>query len=105
MSSERNKPSPTTKPITKDTVPNTPEEAIQVLDIILDEEDKEFLRTEENAAIKVHHDLGRWIRNNWSLWGDYSPLKKYFIEHGIMHPDDMSNNIIEAYIRYLKSTE
>lgn len=105
MTSKKTNPSNTTKPITKDTVPNTPEEAIQVLDIMLSKEGKEYLRTEEHAALKVHHSLGRWIRNNWSLWGDYSPLKKHFIEHGIMHPDDMSNNIIEAYIRYLKSDE
>jgi hypothetical protein len=94
-----------TRIITKDTIPNTLEEAIQVLDAMLCDEDKEYLRTEENAAILVHDSLGRWIRNNWSLWGDYSPLKKQFIDRGITHPDEMSHNIIESYISYLNLEE
>lgn len=91
--------------LTKDSIPNTLEEAIQVLDMSLLEYDKEYLRNEKDAAIQVHHTLGRWIRNNWSLWGDYSPLKKHFIDRGIMHPDEMSHEIIQAYIRYLKHKE
>lgn len=91
------------KVIDEHTIPATPKDAIQVLDIIIPEEDKEYLRTEENAAIKIHHSLGRWIRNNWGLWGDESPLKNYFLQHGINHPDDMSNDIIETYIKYLKT--
>lgn len=93
-------------PITKDSIPTTPEEAIQVLDAMLSEEDKEYLRTEKNAAIKCHHSLGRWIRNNWGLWADEkSPLKSYFIERGIEHPDDMSGAILDAYVQYLKTNE
>lgn len=93
------------KQITKDTVPTTPEEAIQVLDALLVKEDKEWLATEENAAIEVHHSLGRWIRNNWGLWADEpNELKTYFINKGVTHPDDMSGEILDAYVKYLKDT-
>ena len=94
------------KQIAEDTIPTTPEEAIQVLDALLVEEDKEWLVTEENAAIKVHHSLGRWIRNNWGLWADEpNMLKTYFINKGVTHPDDMSGEILDAYVKYLKSNE
>lgn len=95
-----------TKEITKDTVPTTPAEAIQVLDILLSDDDKDYLRTTKNAAIMVHHSLGRWIRNNWGLWADEpNELKSYFINKGVTHPDDMSGEILDAYVEYLKSTE
>lgn len=86
--------------------PTTPEEAIQVLDAMLPEEDKEYLRTEKNAAIKCHHSLGRWIRNNWGLWAEEpNELKTHFINKGVTHPDDMSGEILDAYVEYLKSNE
>lgn len=95
-----------TREITAETIPTTPEEAIQVLDILLSDDDKEYLRTEENAAIKVHHSLGRWIRNNWGLWADETnELKTHFINKGVTHPDDMSGKILDSYVEYLKSNE
>lgn len=95
-----------TRKITKDTVPTTPEEAIQVLDILLSDDDKDYLSTEENAAINVHHSIGRWIRNNWGLWVEEpNELKTYFINKGVTHPDDMSGEILDAYVEYLKSNE
>lgn len=80
-------------------IPNTIEEAIAILDKELPNEDKNFLL--ENGALSVHHSLGRWIRNNWGLWGD-SELKQFLMEQGFEHPDDMSNYIIEEYITHLK---
>lgn len=94
-----------TRNITVETIPTTPEEAIQVLDILLSDDDKDYLRTEENAAIKVHHSLGRWIRNNWGLWADETnELKTHFINKGVTHPDDMSYAITEEYVKHLKKT-
>lgn len=83
----------------KRNIPKTLEEAIIELDKELSSEDKSFLL--ENGSLSVHHSLGRWIRNNWGLWGD-SELKKYLLGQGIEHPDDMSNYIIEEYITHLK---
>lgn len=85
----------------KPVVPKTVEEAILALDKMLVPEDKEYLLTEEKAAIMVHHTLGRWIRNNWGLWGG-SELKDVLAKQGIDHPDDMSHYIIEEYIKHYK---
>lgn len=88
--------------LTSDTVPRTIAEAMIVLDLILDDEDREFLL--ENGALSVHHSLGRHLRNEWHLWdSDPNNLKKILMDAGMSHPDDMSNYIIEKYIEYLKS--
>ena len=49
----------------------------------------------------VHHDLGRYLRNEWHLWGK-SKLKSYFSKKGINHPDDISAIILDSYQRKLK---
>ena len=81
-------------------VPSNLKEAIVKLDNDLSEEDKQFLL--ENGALSVHHTLGRWIRNNWGLWDEQSELKLNMVKLGNIHPDDMSNFIIEEYIKHLK---
>lgn len=82
------------------TIPSTIEEAIALLDEELTDEDKQYIL--KNGALSVHHSLGMWIRNNWGLW-ENSELKDYYIKQGITHPDDMSNRIIQDFIKYLKS--
>ncbi len=81
-------------------VPSNLKEAIVKLDNDLTEEDKQFLL--ENGALSVHHTLGRWIRNNWGLWDEQFELKLNMAKLGNIHPDDMSNFIIEEYIKHLK---
>ena len=81
-------------------VPSNLKEAIVKLDNDLSEEDKQFLL--ENGALSVHHTLGRWIRNNWGLWDEQSELKLNMAKLGNIHPADMSNFIIEEYIKHLK---
>lgn len=81
-------------------VPSNLKEAIVKLDNDLTEDDKQFLI--ENGALLVHHTLGRWIRNNWGLWDEHSELKLNMAKLGNIHPDDMSNFIIEEYIKHLK---
>jgi len=83
----------------KAVIPKTVEEAIEFLDKELNKEDKEFLI--ERGAASVHHSLGRWIRNNWGLWKS-SELKGLLMEKGYSEPDEMSNYIIEEYIKHLK---
>ena len=80
-------------------------EAINELDKIISDEDKEYLLTDNvsHTSLLVHHSLGRWIRNNWGLWEDKSELKLNMIKLGFIHPDDMSNYIIEQFIEYLKN--
>ena len=81
-------------------IPKTLEEAVQQLDAMLSDDDKEYLV--ENGAISVHHTLGRWIRNEWGLW-EGSELKESLEKEGFSHPDDMSNHIIERLIEKIKN--
>ena len=80
-------------------VPKTVDEAISTLVKILSDEDREYLL--ENGAISMHDSLGRWIRNEWGLWTG-SELKDELMKmnKGLNHPDDMSNYIIEEFIKY-----
>ena len=52
----------------------------------------------------MHDSLGRWIRNEWGLWTG-SELKDELMGKGFNHPDDMSNYIIEEFIKYWNSKE
>jgi hypothetical protein len=80
-------------------IPKTVDDAISTLERILSDEDREYLL--ENGAISMHDSLGRWIRNEWGLWTG-SELKDELmnLNKGLNHPDDMSNYIIEEFIKY-----
>lgn len=62
----------------------------------------EIKQKSERDIIFYHDNLGRWLRNNWGLWGG-SRLFKYFSEKGIHHPDDMSGIILTSYWRHLNA--
>lgn len=62
---------------------------------------KEYLL--KNGPLSVHDSLGRYIRNEWGLWGDNYKLKKELQDKGFEHPDDMSNHILEEFIKHLTS--
>jgi len=49
---------------------------------------------------KYHMGLGRWIRNNWGLWGG-SRFQIYFNDREIFHPDEMSSIILICYLKHL----
>ena len=78
-------------------IPKTIDEAISTLEKILSDEDREYLL--KNGAISMHDSLGRWIRNEWGLWTG-SELKNELKKKGFEHPDDMSNYVIEEFIKY-----
>jgi len=78
-------------------IPKTIDEAISTLEKILSDEDREYLL--KNGAISMHDSLGRWIRNEWGLWTG-SELKNELEKKGLEHPDDMSNYIIEEFIKH-----
>ena len=78
-------------------VPKTIDEAVKTLARIVSKEDRDYLL--ENGAISMHHSLGRWIRNEWGLWAG-SELKNELKRKGFEHPDDMSNYIIEEFVKY-----
>lgn len=85
----------------KNKIPTNLKEAINELDKIISQEDKEYLL--EHGSLSVHHSLGKWIRNNWCLCEDISELKSNMVKLGFIHPDDISNYIIEQFIEYLKN--
>lgn len=76
-------------------------EVFDYFDKELTDDDKEQLK--QYSAIKFHHTLGRWIRNNFELWTTQSELKAWLIDKSFTHPDDMSNYIIEEYQKHLKN--
>lgn len=84
----------------KNKIPTNLKEAINELNKIISKEDKEYIL--EHGALSVHHSLGRWIRNNWGLWENDSILKFNMVKLGFIHPDDISNYIIEEFIKYEK---
>ena len=80
-------------------IPNTLEEALAILDKIVSEEDIEWMK--KRGATSVHLTLGMWIRNNWGFW-ENSDFYQYLCEKtGLTHPDDISNYIIEEFIKRL----
>lgn len=62
----------------------------------------EIMNMSKESLCRLHFNLGRWIRNNWSLWHD-GPLKEYFNGIGIHHADDMSGIIIESFWHHLRN--
>lgn len=81
-------------------IPNTMEEAFQILDQKLSKEDQEYLI--RKGPLVCHNTIGRWIRNNFGLWDEESNgIRKHLTEIGFIHPDDMSHYIMEEYIKHL----
>ena len=84
--------------------PKTLEETFPYLDQIIGDMVKyNFIILPEDVAVgRLHFPFGMWIRNEWGLWKN-SDLKKYFVEKGIGHPDDMTGIIFTSYHRYLNN--
>lgn len=84
----------------KDYIPHNLEEAFEWIDkYVVDI--KDFIKCDEDEAIGMsHHGLGRWLRNNWGLWKEDSPMAFYFMTLGIKHADDMSGIILTSYWRH-----
>lgn len=77
-----------------DVVPKTMDEAHTLLVAALQPEDRTAILRSRSVA--VHHTLGTWLRNNWSLWEHTMPLPTWFRENlQIGHPDDMTGIILE----------
>lgn len=81
--------------INPDFVPSTIEEAINHIVESLDEKECEFIRSSGDSVV-IHHTVGRYIRNNWSLWSPDTPLKRDAVEtYQIAHADDISGLIFD----------
>lgn len=82
--------------------PESLREAIEYLYSILNKDRNNKLVLEFSEAkfiAATHHDIGRWIRNNWGLWEQKGRLYKWFKRKGIWHADDMSSIILTCFHR------
>lgn len=72
------------------------------LDKLLSDTIKQDIKNKptEIDLAEYHMGLGRWMRNNWGLWGG-SRLQLYFINKNVTHPDNMSGIILVGYNKYL----
>jgi hypothetical protein len=83
-------------------IPKNLEECFIELGKTLKTKDVESIKNLEDRSktISYHDNLGRWLRNNWGLWGG-SRLQQYLLAKGIKHPDSMSATILEFYYDWL----
>ena len=78
-----------------DRKPDTIQEAIDILNAVLTEDQKhDIANCRETDLIQYHFSLGLWIRNNFGLWQGNSRLLE---ELGAYHADDASFTLIEKY--------
>ena len=86
--------------------PTTLDEAVDRMISQMSKEDVEdFIRQGADCpGAHYHHGHGTWLRNNWDLWGNESPLSKWFYANGIWHGDDRSTTIYKALYCRLTNT-
>ena len=85
-------------------IPRNLEEAMQALDKMISEVEKDELckMDEGEFLVDTHFGIGMYLRNEWGLWGK-SDLSKYFRRRGVRHPDDMYYEILKAYYNNILS--
>ena len=84
--------------------PENMDEVFEILDKNISGDDKQYLLN--NGALHCHHTLGRWIRNSFGLWEqEKSSLWRILFGKGFTHPDDMSNHVLEEYIKHLTTDD
>lgn len=82
-------------------IPKTIEDATLELISMINDEDKKRIKNKEISASSLHHTLGTWVRNNWGLWTG-SILSEKLSNKGIVHPDDMSYELINNMIKSIR---
>jgi hypothetical protein len=80
-------------------LPATLDEALAELGRLLDDDQRALLRDYEPYF--WHHGLGTALRNCWGLWAEHSPLRDWFRQQSIFHPDDMSSIVLASFHRRL----
>ena len=89
-------------------IPKTKEECFAVLDSMLSEEEKKELIKDEWSG---HFGIGMWIRNNWIYQHsreEVQSLMNLFTKNKskspffLFDPDNLSTDILNHYVKYLK---
>jgi len=90
-------------PFAEARLPKTVEEAVDYMVAVLGRDEKELIRTADEADLgQFHFGLGTGIREAFNLWhGNEELLKSCGSEK--MHPDEASTVIIEALWRQLQT--
>lgn len=91
---------------------NTPKnlnDCFLIMDKELSDEIKQQLKnSSEDDILDMHFGFGMWVRNNLIYKYDIEARDLFPIEkfpYNCMHEDDMSEKIIEQYIKYLNNKE
>lgn len=79
------------------------QEACNMLKANLSQEDILLIKQGKVDATDMHFSLGLWIRNNW-IYKGLSP-ETLGLESIIWDADGYSNDILEAFIKYIKEEE
>jgi hypothetical protein len=88
--------------INLDIVPSDLDQALDVLDKSLDDNDIEYIM-EHAEPDGMHFGIGMWLRNNWSLWQPETNLAQWFRQNlGLGHADDMSGIILDSLWRRVR---
>ncbi len=82
--------------------PTTIDDAVYVLDLLLDDEDKQTLKKHsEDDLKKSSFGIALYISNHFALWGENKELLRS-CGSDEMHPDDASMIIIKALCQRLQ---
>ena len=87
--------------------PQNLSDVLDILDKGVDKDTKNYIKRHGRApAVMGGNDLGRAIRNNFLLWNENTPLRRYFDGNfELKHPDDISWFIEEAFAARLRGEE
>jgi hypothetical protein len=87
-------------------IPSDFEGCLRQLDSLTGNGMKEWIMCLPDGELStyLHRSFGRYLRNNWGLWGS-SDLALNLRKMGILHPDDMSSIILDSYQRKLKGED
>lgn len=88
--------------------PTTLEEAVKTLVKTTSKKEKEDIKATPHDDVmgQLHHGFGTFVRNEWKLWDDQTPLvQSVYAKYGVKFGDDVSGLILNAYIAKLQGTE
>lgn len=86
----------------EDLIPETLEEAIQVVIENTSKEDIERIREGEEYS---HFGVGMYLRNSWGLWHDSILAQHFKNRFGLGHADDMSGLIVGGAMCQIRGDE
>lgn len=84
-------------------LPTSMQEACNMLKANLSKDDILLIKQGKVSATDMHFSLGLWIRNEW-IYKGLTP-ETLGLESIIWEADDFSNDILEAFIKFIKEAK